>query len=244
MNDPEDGQIYKELIKDLQVNGRNEVHAFPLFIDYGILYYRKDIIENPPVSWNDIKSHENYKNFPTTSIYIGQFNEYHEFFYTLFENVLNTKDEINYKVVEREVADTLKIFKNLYDKNITDNGLIWHLNSEYDVIRFNEKKAIYMRNWSSYLYNITTKFNDFKKNGESATFGITKTLYNDESTTSNRSRAINKGIYICVSDFIKDKDISDAIIVAKTFSDKQFMKLLVEEEEVFYDIPAYFSLIR
>jgi len=28
MNDPQDGQIYRELIKDLQVNNRNEVHAF------------------------------------------------------------------------------------------------------------------------------------------------------------------------------------------------------------------------
>jgi len=102
-----------------------------------------------------------------------------------------------------------------------------------------------MRNWSSYLYNVTTTFNDYKKNGENITFGITKTLYNNNSTTAGQSRTINKGVYICVSNFVEDKNISDAIIVAKTFSDKQFMKLLIEDkEEIFYDIPAYLSFIK
>jgi hypothetical protein len=245
MNDPQDGQIYRELIKDLQVNNRNEVHAFPLFIDYGILYYRKDFIKNPPVSWNDLKSRESFENYPkTSSIYIGQINEYHEFYYNIFENVLNTKDEINYKVVEREVFDTLNIYKNLLDKKILEDT-VWHINSEYGVTRFNEKHSIYMRNWSSYLYNVTTTFNDYKKNGENITFGITKTLYNNNSTTAGQSRTINKGVYICVSNFVEDKNISDAIIVAKTFSDKQFMKLLIEDkEEIFYDIPAYLSFIK
>ncbi|KAG4103744.1 hypothetical protein H8356DRAFT_928293 [Neocallimastix lanati (nom. inval.)] len=244
INDPKDGQIYKELIQDLQVNNRYEVHAFPMFVDYGILYYRKDINDEPPKSWSDLRSLDNTNYTLSNTIYIGQFNEYREFFYNLLENVLNTNDEINYKVVERETYDTISIFKHLFDEEIIDE-YAWHLNSEYGVIRFNEEKAYYMRNWSSYLYNVTVSYNDKKKNGRNASFGITKTFYDNKSKTAAQSRAINKGFYLCVADFVDQDKVNDAIFVAETFTDKRFMKYLIEDEEkLFYDIPAYHSLIE
>jgi len=129
MKDPVDGQIYTDLIKDLQVNNRYEVNAFPMFIDYGILYFRKDLIKSPPKSWHDLKSFEKYKDefniSVSDTIYIGQFNEYPEFFYNLFENVFNTKDKINYKDVKREIQDTLKIYKHLFNSEIIDE-YAWH----------------------------------------------------------------------------------------------------------------------
>jgi len=255
MNDSIDGTIYTELLKDLQVNDRYEVHAFPLFLDYGILYYREDLDEdlqkNPPRMWSDLKSVDDYKDNPdyqvSNTIYIGQFNEYREFFYNLFENVLNTKDKITYDVVERETLDTIKIFKNLFDKEVIDE-YAWHLNSEYGVIRFNEGKAIFMRNWSSYLYNVTVTYknkNENPKKMKKDTFKVTKMLYNGESKTANQSRAINKGIYICVAQTADKDSIDEAIVVAKTFSERDFMKYLIEDEsDIFYDIPAYHSLIE
>jgi len=255
MKDEIDGEIYTELIKDLQVNERYEVNAFPLFLDYGILYYRKELDDNPPENWDDLKSVEEYKDDisyqVSDTIYIGQFNEYREFFYNLFENVLNTNDPISYDVVERETLDTIKIFKNLFDKEIIDE-YAWHLNSEYGVIRFNEEKAMYMRNWSSYLYNVTESYNRkreknlAKGNTNYPKFDKTKMLYNSNSKTAGQSRAINKGIYMCVASTAVESYISEAIVVAKTFSDREFMKLLIEdeEEEVFFDIPAYHSLIE
>jgi len=118
------------------------------------------------------------------------------------------------------------------------------LNSEYGVIRFNERKSVYMRNWSSFLYNITTSFNRKKGKNDNASFGIKKMLYDKHSKTANQSRAINKGIYICVSTNSKSDYLDDSILVAKTFSEKEFMKLLIEDSEnIFYDIPAYHSLI-
>ena len=119
------------------------------------------------------------------------------------------------------------------------------MNSEYDVIRFTDEKAIYMRNWSSYLYNVTTEFNRKKpdENGVKKTFGITKTLYSEDR--SSGSKAINKGIYICVAedpDGRKEVDVPNALEVMRIFSSKDFMKQLLVNDD-FYDIPAYHSLI-
>jgi len=250
MKDEIDGEIYTELIKDLQFNGRDEVHAFPLFLDYGILYYLKKSDEKPPEKWDDIINKDYSDLSPSNSIYIGQFSEYRGFFYNLFENVFNTNDEITYDVVERETLNIIKIFKNLFDKEIIDE-YAWHLNSEYAADRFIYEKAIYMRNWSSYLRSVTYAIRDkYLKEGYSEDkipkIGITKTLFDGNSKTAGQSRAINKGIYMVVSSTINEADLNEAILVAKTFSSKEFMKLLIEEEEeeVFYDIPAYHSLIQ
>jgi len=247
MNDPVDGEIYRELINDIIIGDKVEVNAFPLFIDYGILYYRKDIDIAPPNSWDDLKSLDEFReeiDFSIShTIYIGQFNEFREFFYNLFENVLNTKEKITYEVVEKETYNTIKIFKHLFDSEIIDE-YAWHLNSEYGVIRFNQRNSFYMRNWSSFLYNITTSFKTKRGKNDNSSFGIKKMLYDDKSKTANQSRAINKGIYICVSTSPKSEYLDDSILVAKTFSDKQFMKLLIEDKDnVFYDIPAFHSLI-
>jgi len=72
-----------------------------------------------------------------------------------------------------------------------------------------------MRNWSSYLYNVTYSYNISKKYNDNAQFGITKTLYNDKSKTANQSRAINKGIYLFIPSSANELTLNDAIIVAK-----------------------------
>jgi len=256
-DDPE-GEIYAELIKDLRAdNERNDQiievtpRALPLFMDYGILYYRSENKPTPPVTWEDLAATKDIlpileaKN--TDTLYIGQFNEYREFYYNLIENVLNT-DEIltpsnKYKIIEKETNFTINQFKELFDSEIIDE-YAWHLNSEYGVIRFNDKKAIYMRNWSSFLYNVTTEFN---KKDNNKKFGISKMLYSEGR--SEGSKAINKGIYLCIANSIGGGDdnraekIEEAISVIKTFTEKEFMKLLIEEEN-FYDIPAYSSLLQ
>jgi len=157
---------------------------------------------------------------------------------------ITDEEVINYKIIEQETNYTIGQFKELFDNEIIDE-YAWHLNSEYGVIRFNDEKAIYMRNWSSFLYNVTTEFNKKQpnENGEKKSFGISKMLYSEDRSTG--SKAINKGIYICVAgdpDGKKRVDVQTAALVAKTFSSKEFMKYLLEYDD-FYDIPAYYSLI-
>jgi len=240
MSDEVDGEIYRELLKDIQVNNRQKVRALPMFLDYGVLYYRSDIDEEPPQTWDDLSSISDYlyeiEEFQVTdTVYIGQFNEYREFFYNLFENVLNTREPITYEVIEKETNFTIDQFKTLFDSEIIDE-YAWHLNSEYGVIRFNDEKAIYMRNWSSFLYNVTTEYN--KKTDK--TFGVSKMLYSDKRFDS--SRAINKGIYLCIANTSLEENFDDSLQVLETFSSKEFLQILLNEE-IFYDLPVYHSLI-
>ncbi|ORX76707.1 hypothetical protein BCR32DRAFT_248534 [Anaeromyces robustus] len=94
-----------------------------------------------------------------------------------------------------------------------------------------------MRNWSSYLYNVTYEYN--QKDG--LEFGIAKTLYSDDRYEG--SRAINKGIYLCVSYSVQDSNYDDAVLLVETFSSKSFMEYLIEDN-IFYDIPVYHSLLE
>jgi len=54
-----------------------------MFVDYGILYYRKDINDEPPKSWSDLRSLDNTNYTLSNTIYIGQFNgKFYFFSYT------------------------------------------------------------------------------------------------------------------------------------------------------------------
>jgi len=256
-DDPVDGGIYKDLMDDLRADderdkGKTKIvvtpRALPLFMDYGIFYYRNEKLQEPPKTWEELidtydnNEYKQYKNKIDTSTYIGQFNDYNEFFYNFIENVLNTNDKINYDVIEREANHTISLFKELFDKEIIDE-FAWHLNSDFGAKRFNEGDALFMRNWSSNLYNITGEL--FNK---TYSFGYTKNLYSEKRAES--SKAVNKGIYLCVAtsddeDKERDKErISQAVQVITTLTSKEFMKKLVEEEQEFFDIPAYHSLIE
>jgi len=205
-------------------------------LDYGILYYRSDLIETTPKTWSDLYLIDTSKFKNSDTVYIGQFVDYIEFYYNLMEDVLNTKESISYDVVEKEANYTLGTFKKLFDNGIIDE-FAWHLNSEIGLMRFNDGYGVVMRNWSSNLYNVTTVFKEKNKDKK---FDISKTLYSEERFES--SRAINKGIYLGISKSVDDKNIDEAVKVLKTFSSKEFMQLLLKED-IFYDLPAYRSLI-
>ncbi|ORX48903.1 hypothetical protein BCR36DRAFT_353941 [Piromyces finnis] len=245
MADSVEGEAYSELFKDLTANKEHaNITALPLFLDYGILYYRTDLPVKTPTTWDDISNVKDILDeidFPKTdTIFIGQFNEYREFFYNLFENILNTRNKLTYKNIEKEANSTIGEFKYLFDNGIIDE-YAWHLNSEYGVIRFNEGKAIFMRNWSSFYYNVTTEFQKKNDRDENKSFQISKMVYEQNRFTN--SRTINKGIYICVPSSVNENVFDEAVKVVKTFTSKEFMKQLIQEDD-FYDLPVYSSLIE
>jgi len=95
-----------------------------------------------------------------------------------------------------------------------------------------------MRNWSSYLHNITKEFSDDKLVQNGMRFKITNILYLDEF---KRTRAVNKGIYLCVTTNDQDRieEIVDSLIL---LTSREFMENLMEDV-AFYEIPPYKSLI-
>jgi len=98
-----------------------------------------------------------------------------------------------------------------------------------------------MRNWSSFYYNVTTEYRKKADKNEDISFGITKMVY--EKARFSSSRSINKGIYLCVPSSVNENNVGEAINVVKTFSSREFMNELIQEDD-FYDLPVYPSLIE
>jgi len=251
ISDIYDGEIYQELLDDLQNNitddkktndkntkDKKRNKALPLFMDYGITYYNSRIIDGkPPQTWNELIEFGN--NIPTTPgeknkyAYIAQFNE-GEFYYNFVESVLNTNEGKGYKYIEKETRKTLELFKRLFDDGIIE-AQVWTSNSELSTSLIgNPENTIYvMRNWSSYLYNITIE----NTNGISI-FKKQKLLHFDDT---DRTRVVNKGIYLCITTQSEEKvDLLIDMII--NITSKQFIQKMTEDK-IFYDIPAYRSLI-
>jgi len=259
-NDDKDGKMYKELLSDLRNDDREgdeideTIRALPLFMDYGILYYRSDIIQNQeylPDTWDKLISVSQYlyESDPINQYlyYTGQFTNANDFYYNLFENIINTNEKLNYKVIEKETKNTIEQFRKLFDSDIDIiEAQIWSKNSDNSVNSFvekengNENGTIFMRNWSSYLYNITMEYanKDGLSNGNKKQFKKAKTLHSEKDS---KSKAINKGIYLCVLSKDNEK-LPQYVEVVKAFTTIDFMKYLINEP-IFYDLPAYSSLL-
>ena len=41
-----------------------------------------------------------------------------DFYYNLFENIINTNEKLNYKVIEKETKNTIEQFRKLFDSDI------------------------------------------------------------------------------------------------------------------------------
>jgi len=164
---------------------------------------------------------------------------------------------LKYKVAEKRIRKTVELFKELFDNPLEIiNAYSWAMNFDHDVIKFNPKndqmtqmsqgdeEAIFMRNWSSYLYNITTEYNttsNYLADGsKKCRFNKSKILYSKKNG-EDHSVAVNKSIYLGV--VTKDtENISQYVDVIRTLTSKEFMKYLIKEQN-FYDLPVYSSLI-
>jgi len=265
MNDPNDGKVYEELIKDLRADDYRDklgkinitTRAVPLFMDYGILYYRSDTILEPPKTYAQLTSmfledtYNTDKDFNKDK-YVTQLTVENELYYSLMENIVNTDiysnyendafkdEEKKYNLFETGTKYSLHQFKDLIKDDIIGDTF-WHTNSEIGTTNFNNGNIFILRNWSSYLFNITIAYNTNPKL-INMSFGKTKILYSEERYGSESSRTANKGIYLSAVQNEDQNRVVQSVNLIKRLTSKEFMKALIEEDN-FYDIPVYNSLL-
>ncbi|AEE97837.1 ABC transporter substrate-binding protein [Mahella australiensis] len=152
-----------EAMKDKYVAGplstcyfNDKAYGFPDYTDVGLLYYRSDIIKEPPKTWDELVE--------MSKANIGKNGIEYGFIYQAFQGepvVCNAlefikqnggNDFVNGKFVinSPNSVEALKFMRSLIDDDISPEGVLTHKPDDSRAI-FEEGKALFMRNWT-YAY--------------------------------------------------------------------------------------------
>lgn len=164
---------------------RQEVYGVPLFIDSGVLYYRKDLLEKysftPPATWNEmvrqakkIVSSEESDN-PELRGFSGQFKQYEGLVCDIMEYILSNNGNIlNTETNRPEIADApaveaVRFVRDSIIGEIAPHGVLTYQEPEsLDV--FIQGKAVFHRNWP-YAWEVS---NNPERSRIAGKVGITK----------------------------------------------------------------------
>lgn len=157
--------VSKEMntIKDQYLKGpvlttqyKNKYYAFPYYTDAGLLYYRSDLVKDPPKTWDQLVS--------LSKEHIGKDGIEYGYVFQAFQGepvVCNSlefikqnggQDYVNGKFVlnSKNAVDALKFERSLIDDKISPEGVLTHKPDDTRAI-FEQGKALFMRNWT-YAY--------------------------------------------------------------------------------------------
>ncbi len=151
------------------VTFQDEVYAVPWYIDAGVLYYRKDLLEQygfqPPATWDDLvhtaKSILKQEEDPSLKGFVWQGKQYEglicnilEYVWSAGGNVLGDQGRVLLDSPEAEQA--LKFTRELITRFEVSPSLVTTADEETTRRIFGEGRAIFMRNWP-YAWNIFQK---------------------------------------------------------------------------------------
>lgn len=137
-----------------EYNGKN--YAFPSYTDVGLLYYRKDLVETPPKTWDELVA--------LSKEHIGKDGIEYGYVFQAFQGepvVCNSLEFIKqnggvdlvdgkFQINSKNAVDALKFMRSLIDEGISPEGVLTHKPEDTRAI-FEEGKALFMRNWT-YAY--------------------------------------------------------------------------------------------
>ncbi len=133
-----------------------QIWAVPWYTDFGVLFYRKDLISKPPKTWAKLinLAEENIKNGKVKYGYAFQGNQYEGLVCNALEFIFNNGGEIldNNKVVinSPESVEGLQILMDLI--RISPDDVI-DFQEEDSRLAFQDGKILFLRNWP-YNWNL------------------------------------------------------------------------------------------
>jgi multiple sugar transport system substrate-binding protein len=141
---------------------KGNIYGVPLFIDTGILYYRKDLLEkygySPPETWQEmveqskiIVSGEKQKN---SQIYgfSGQFKQYEGLVCDMMEYILSNGGRIldpetgRSAIAEKPAIDAVRFVRDAIIGSVAPKGVLTYQEPE-SIALFIQGKAVFHRNW-------------------------------------------------------------------------------------------------
>jgi multiple sugar transport system substrate-binding protein len=145
---------------------RGEIFGVPIFIDAGLLYYRKDLLEkygvSPPRTWPEMVQHAKTilarERDPHLVGFSGQFKQYEGLVCNMMEYILSNGgalwDEKRLKsaISAPRAVEAVRFVRDQIIGQISHRGVLAYEEPE-SMTLFTEGKAIFHRNWP-YTWNI------------------------------------------------------------------------------------------
>ncbi|ORX56614.1 periplasmic binding protein-like II, partial [Piromyces finnis] len=146
----------------------NKLTALPLYSDYGVLLYRKDLLEkynqNIPETWDQLEYIAEYileKEGGDLEGFAGQFKAYEGLTCNIYEWIYSFRDEVNTKLNYFNDDFALKALKkliSLLNKSIiSTEALIYEESTSLE--KWEKGKVLFMRNWPNALQSTEEMFN-------------------------------------------------------------------------------------
>jgi len=210
---------------------RGSIYGVPLFIDSGMLFYRKDLLEkygfSPPETWQEMVEQaqkivtEESKNNVAISGFSGQFKQYEGLVCDMMEYILSNGGEIlnvetgKSGLAERPAIEAVKFVRENIIGKIAPVGVLTYQEPESLDI-FIQGKAVFHRNWP-YAWEVSNNPERSKIVGK---VGITRLPHFE----NNRSYSTLGGWQVGISSYSKNKEA--AWIFVKFLTSERIQKLL------------------
>lgn len=149
------------------------LYAAPQTSDGGMLYYRKDLVPNPPKTWDEMMSMCSIAKQNNIGCYAGQFQKYEGLTVNASEAINSFggkivddsgKAAVNSAEAKKGLGKLVDAFKN---GNIPPEAITYK--EEDSRTAFQDGKLLFLRNWP-YVYNIVNKTDGSSKVADK--FGI------------------------------------------------------------------------
>ena len=145
---------------------QGKIYGVPLFLDSGLLYYRKDLLEaygfNPPTTWNELIFQaekivqEERKAGANMVGFAAQFKQYEGLVCDMMEFILGNNGEIideagNSAIANKEAIEAVRFVRDETIGKIASTGVLTYQEPE-SLDLFMQGQAVFMRNWP-YAWN-------------------------------------------------------------------------------------------
>jgi len=210
-------------------NGK--IYGVPLFIDSGMLYYRKDLLHeynfSPPDTWeemvdqaNNIVAHEAAKGNEVYG-FSGQFKQYEGLVCDMMEYILSNGGAIMHAesgksgLAERPAIEAVRFVRDSIIGKAAPVGVLTYQEPE-SLDLFIQGKAVFHRNWP-YAWEVS---NDPKRSNVAGNVGISRLPH----FKNNKSYATLGGWQIGISSYSKKKEASWKFV--QFYTGERIQKLL------------------
>ena len=145
---------------------KGKIYGVPLFIDSGLLYYRRDLLDaygfHPPQTWNELVQQaekivaEERKAGNELVGYTGQFKQYEGLVCDMMEFILSNNGQIidetgKCVIAEKQAIDAVRFVRDEIIDKIASAGILTYQEPE-SLDLFLQGRAVFMRNWP-YAWN-------------------------------------------------------------------------------------------